>query len=199
MCSKPNPPDETSPCPLCGEPMQLLPALNGTHDVPVCQQCSKERKTGLKSFDPAPEPSSSSKEEACDRFKNILLEEQRTKGDPPPDWMLDKLPKDARRLLSGQKPSTRPSLGPGLSDDLAKALRDQGYIIHKDDKGVHLGGSLVSRGGSHTPFSPYDVIRMAADMEGGIAPADELTRCRQCEALIPHSEKRCQWCDTPAD
>ena len=198
MSSPPNPPDEIAPCPDCGEPMQLLPALNGSYDAPICLQCSKERESGLKSFGPNLHPPLSSKDDSSSRFRKILAEEQRTKDDPLPTWMLDELPEEARRLLSGHELPSGPSLGPKLSNDLAKALRDQGYVIHEDEKGMHLGGALVSRGGTPTAMSPYDVIRMAADMEGGLAPPDELLRCKKCDALIPHGEERCQWCGESA-
>ena len=198
MFSPPNPADETAPCPVCGEPMQLLPALNGAHDAPVCLQCSKGRESGLNSFGPNLHPTLSSKDDSCSRFRKILAEEQRTKDAHLPTWMMDELPEEARRLLSGHELPAGPSLGPKLSDDLAKALRDQGYVIHEDEKGVHLGGALVSRGGSTAPLSPYDVIRMAADIEGGLAPPDELIRCKKCDALIPHGDERCQWCGESA-
>ncbi|MCJ7566820.1 MAG: hypothetical protein MUO58_04705 [Anaerolineales bacterium] len=108
--------------------------------------------------------------------------------------MINELPEEARRLLSNQEPPAKPSLGPKLSDDLAKALRDQGYVIHEDERGVHLGGALVRRGGTPAAISPYDVIRMAAETQGGIAPQNELARCKKCDALIPPGDERCQWC-----
>ncbi len=198
MSSPPNPPDETAPCPVCGEPMQLLPALNGAHDTPVCLQCSKAREPGLKSFESTLPSAPPSKDDSSIRFRKILAEEQRTKDDPLPGWMMDELPEEARRLLSGHELPSGPSLGPKLSDDLAQALRDQGYVIHEDEKGMHLGGALVSRGGTPAVMSPYDVIRMAADMEGGLASPDELLRCKKCDALIPHGDERCQWCGESA-
>jgi len=178
--------------------MQLLPALNDAHDVLVCQQCSKELESGLKSSGPNQHPPLSSKDDSSSRFRKILAEEQRTKDDPLPGWMMDELPEEARRLLSGHELPTGPSLGPKLSNDLANALRDQGYVIHEDEKGMHLGGTLVGRGGTPSAMSPYDVIRMAADMEGGLAPQDELLRCKKCDALIPHGDERCQWCGESA-
>ena len=174
--------------------MQLLPALNGSHAAPICMQCSEEPESGHKSIESKLAPGPPSKENSCNRFREILTEERRTKGDPLPGWMIEELPEEARLLLSNQEPPARPSLGPKLSDDLAKALRDQGYVIHEDSKGMHLGGALISRGGSSAPLSPYDVIRMAADMEGGIASPNELIRCKKCDALIPHGDERCQWC-----
>lgn len=195
MFTNPNTPDESAPCPICGEPMQRLPALNGSHDVPICLRCSKEPESGLNSSEPKLPPAPSSKDDSCSRFRRILVEEQRTKGDPLPVWMIDELPEEARRLLSGQEPPPRPSLGPKLSDDLTSALRDQGYVIHEDGKGIHLGGSLVGRGGTPAPISPYDVIRMAADMDGGLVPQNERIRCKKCGAIIPPGYERCQWCD----
>ena len=198
MSSPPNLPDETAPCPVCGEPMQLLPELNGSDDAPICLQCSKAREPGLKSFEPKLTSAPPSKDDSCSRFRKILAEEQRTKDDSLPGWMMDELPEEARRLLSGHELPVGPSLGPKLSDDLAKALRDQGYVIHEDEKGMHLGGALVSRGGTPAAMSPYDVIRIAAEMEGGLAPPDELLRCKKCDALIPHGDERCQWCGESA-
>lgn len=178
--------------------MQLLPALNGRDNVPICLQCSKEHESGFKSLEASLPVDPFAKADSLHRFRKILTEEHRTKGDPIPGWMIDELPAEARRLLSGQEPPAKPSLGPKLSDDLAKALRDQGYVIHEDEKGVHLGGALVNRGGTPAAISPFDVIRMAADIEGGIAPHNELARCNKCGALIPPAHERCQWCDESA-
>lgn len=198
MLSNPNTPDESSPCPICGEPTQLSPTQHGSHDVPTCLQCSYELEVGENSFETGPSPTTSSKDDPRRRFRKILTEEQRTRGDSLPGWMIDELPEEARRLLSGQEPPARSSLGPKLSEDLSKALRDQGYVIHEDSHGVHLGGAPVSRGGTPSPISPYDVVRMAAETEGGITPPNELARCKKCDALIPPGDERCQWCAEPA-
>ena len=193
MSPKPNTPDESSPCPICGEPMH-----SGTHDVPTCLQCSNEQEAGLESIKPGPPPTQASKDDPRSRFRKILADEQRTRGDSPPGWMIDELPEEARRLLSEREHPARPSLGPRLSDDLAKALRDQGYVIHEDRQGVHLGGALVSRGGTPAPISPYDIVRLAAETKGGLTPPNELARCKKCDALIPPGDERCQWCAEPA-
>ncbi|MGB2895346.1 MAG: hypothetical protein WBB65_04180 [Anaerolineales bacterium] len=193
MFSKPNTPDESSPCPICGEPMHA-----GTHDVHACLQRSNEQEVGLNSIEAELSSAPSSKDDSRSRFRKILADERRTRGDSPPGWMIDELPEEARRLLSQQVSTARPSLGPRLSEDLAKALRDQGYVIHEDSQGVHLGGALVSRGGTPAPISPYDVVRLAAETEGGLTPPDELARCKKCDALIPAGDERCQWCAEPA-
>jgi len=178
--------------------MQLLPEQNSSHHVLTCIQCSSEREVGLNTVEPELSPAPSSKDDSLSRFRKMITEEQRTKGDSIPDWMIDELPEESRRLLTGQEPPARPSLGPRLSEDLSKALRDQGYVIHEDSKGVHLGGALVSRGGPSAPISPYDVVRLAADTDGGLTPPNELARCKKCDALIPPGEERCQWCAEPA-
>lgn len=170
----------------------------GTHDVHACLQRSNEQEVGLNSIEAELSSALSSKDDSRSRFRKILADERRTRGDSPPGWMIDELPEEARRLLSQQVSTARPSLGPRLSEDLAKALRDQGYVIHEDSQGVHLGGALVSRGGTPAPISPYDVVRLAAETEGGLTPPDELARCKKCDALIPAGDERCQWCAEPA-
>jgi hypothetical protein len=84
-------------------------------------------------------------------------------------------------------------LGPKLSDALTSALRDQGYVIDEDSGGIRLSGALNRRGGA---LSPYDVIRMASDLDGGLPSPDELKRCPKCEAVVPPKETRCSWCGT---
>jgi hypothetical protein len=85
-----------------------------------------------------------------------------------------------------------------LREDLAQELRHQGYAIQEDAHGIRIGGGLPGRG-SAAGMSPYDVIRMASDLEGGLPNPDELKRCPQCEAVVPPGSTRCQWCETPIE
>ena len=190
-----NSPDESTVCPKCGEPMQPLPALNGDHSIPICLQCLEEPESGNMPAAPSLPSAQPSKDDSLNRFRKILAEEHKTKGSQLPNWMMDDLPEATRRLLSEYEPPSKPSLGPKLSDELARSLRDQGYVIHEDEKGVHLGGAPIGRGKPPGEFSPYDVVRMAADIEGGISPQDELVRCNKCNAPIPPGKEHCQWCD----
>jgi hypothetical protein len=126
------------------------------------------------------------------RFRWLLASAQDfPPGSPLPEWIIEELPEDVQQLLREDLNIPRPKLGPKLSDALTSALRDQGYVIEEDAGGIRLSGDLNRRGGS---FSPYDVIRMAADLDGGIPSPDELQRCPKCEAVVPPNDVRCSWC-----
>jgi hypothetical protein len=110
--------------------------------------------------------------------------------------MIEDLPEETQDLLRADLNQPKPNLGPKLSDALTSALRDQGFVIDQDAGGIRLGGDLSRRGGASGSLSPYDIIRMASDMDGGLPSPDELMRCPKCEAVIPPNENRCSWCGT---
>jgi hypothetical protein len=75
-------------------------------------------------------------------------------------------------------------------------MRRQGYVIEEDSKGVRLTGRLSPRFKNTSELRPLDVIRLAADSDGGLPPPQDLGRCPKCDAVVPLSSVRCQWCGT---
>jgi hypothetical protein len=137
-------------------------------------------------------------EESPSRFRKLLKDVEETDtSDLPPD-LLEDLPEDARSLLTAKQLDrpTQKSKPEEIRDDLAQELRLQGYAIQEDARGVRISGGIPGRG-SASGMSPYDVVRMAADLDGGLPSQGELQRCTKCEAVIPPGDKRCQWCGTP--
>ncbi len=134
------------------------------------------------------------------RFRWLLeTAEAYPPGDPLPEWLIEDLPEEIQELLRSDLQQPRPNLGPKLSDALSSALRDQGYVIEEDAHSVRLSDDLNRRGGHASEISPYDVIRMASDLDGGIPSADELIHCPKCEALLPPDLTQCSWCGTELD
>jgi hypothetical protein len=136
----------------------------------------------------------------CKRFRWLLETAANfPPGTPLPEWLIEDLPEDIQGLLRADLNQPHPHLGPKLSDALTSALRDQGYVIEEDARGIRLSGDLNRRGGSSGQMSPYDVIRMASDLDGGLPAPEELKRCTKCEAVLPPRELVCSWCGTPLD
>ncbi|MEW6569237.1 MAG: zinc ribbon domain-containing protein [Chloroflexota bacterium] len=134
---------------------------------------------------------------ASDRFKQLISQGGEPAKNPSwPEALLEDLPEDARRLLASRKPET--PLGPGrtgkLREELVSILRAQGYTIQEDVHGVRIGGHPTGRLPGIDRLSASDVVRMAADLDGGIPPPDKVRRCPKCDAVIPVDSQRCQWC-----
>ena len=79
------------------------------------------------------------------------------------------------------------------------SLSRQGFVVEEDAHGLRLSGVASRPGGLRSQLSPYDVVRLAAELEGGIVPIDQRMRCLKCEAVVGPGDKQCQWCSEPLD
>ena len=78
-----------------------------------------------------------------------------------------------------------------------QSLREKGYILNEDARGLRLSGISTRGSKPMSDLSPYDVVRLAADLEGGLLPPDQRKHCPKCDAVVLPSDKRCQWCSEP--
>lgn len=138
-------------------------------------------------------------EEPRARFRRLVNSAEKSDDTPLPESLIEDLPEEARQLLGKDQNHVRPSLGPRLSNDLARALRDQGYVLDEDARGVRISGLPTGRGQGPGKMSPYDVLRMAADLDGGIQKLGQRRRCSNCDAVLPKDHTTCDWCDTPVE
>ena len=178
--------------------MVQLPTLDGLDYVNLCPTCPTDVEL-ITAEEELQEPSSPAEPiQEVDprmRFRELIVTSQ-----VEPTWseeMLEDLPEDAREILLSKKPISDSAEDEQFSENLAQSLRDRGYVIDQDAHGVRISGG-PSGGIDSDKFSPYDVIRMAADLEGGVLPLDERAHCLKCDAVIPPGEERCQWCGEPA-
>jgi hypothetical protein len=81
-----------------------------------------------------------------------------------------------------------------IAEARKQALSRQGFVLQEDAHGLRLSGVSSRPGGLSSQLSPYDVIRLAADLEGGIVPIEQRKRCPKCDAVVNPGDKRCQWC-----
>jgi hypothetical protein len=130
------------------------------------------------------------------RFRRLLSEAEKTSpNDPLPASILEDLPEETQRLLGGEDAPEQLSGTGDLNSTLEQSHRNQGYAPEEDSRGsVPFGGDLRSNTGS---LSPYDIVRMAADLDGGIHQTSDLHRCPDCQATAPSDVTICQWCGTP--
>lgn len=79
------------------------------------------------------------------------------------------------------------------------SLSRQGFVLDEDVHGLRLSGVTSRPGGLSSQLSPYDVVRLAAELEGGVVPMEQRKRCPKCEAVVSPGDKQCQWCSEPLE
>ena len=79
------------------------------------------------------------------------------------------------------------------------SLSRHGFVVEEDAHGLRLSGVASRPGGLSSELSPYDVVRLAAELEGGVVPMDQRKRCPKCDAVVAPGDKQCQWCSEPLD
>lgn len=194
------PEDDLLPCPSCGGPTKRMKSLDGLSDVTICPVCSSGPtpvdaiSLGLSKTNP-PEV----KPNSLNRIEQLHSQTEATaSSDQFPRKESRDQPEETRashdRQLSPPSPSSKTE---ELSEDIAAPLRDMGYVISQDGHGVRISGNLSSRHANIEPLSPYDIIRIAADLEGGILPPEERLHCTKCDAVVSTEDTKCQWCGEP--
>lgn len=182
-------------CPICGGPMQARPSLDGSGFVAICPTCPNAPVISLAK----PPADNAGRDVGTARFRK-LTSKPLTPPAPGgwPEALLEDLPEAARRMLRGLPPSGQAQGTAQLREEMARALRDQGFVIAEDARGVRISGSPVSgRGAGSGRLSASDVVRMAADLDGGVRPPGQTRRCPKCDAVVAVGEPRCPWCDHP--
>lgn len=201
MSDRPEPSLQDLKCPVCGETMQAWPALSGLGYVGTCPNCSEEKMIGTPAEDdPVEKGLTSGPSDPAHHFKELLAEAEASPKDAPlPESLIEDLPDEAKKLLKNRTQGAPQSPPEELSEKYAESLRDQGYVISQDAHGVRISGDLISRGSSSGGMTPHDIVRFAADLEGGLLPPEKTTRCPHCDAVVPAGEDSCQWCGKTLD
>ena len=78
-----------------------------------------------------------------------------------------------------------------------KLLRSKGLMLEVDSTGFRLGTMSTSNSPAVSVLSPYEIVRLASEFEGGVVPVEERINCPKCEAVVGPHDKTCQWCSEP--
>ena len=156
------------PCPYCGWEFEQ-PTPSEELPLPV-----DEAETGDQITEPA-------------HLRDLMGQE----GEP--EHLLDQVPEEMRGVLAARLKAAEEAEHPTFSEHTESTLREQGYVISEDAHGARLAGapSQVS------DLSASDVVKMAAELDGGVQPQVKLPICEKCEAASPVGSENCQWCGEP--
>jgi hypothetical protein len=193
MMEPPAATESSLPCPTCGGPTEAWPNPDGSGHLTVCPTCSSETPAEVDKPNALQEPTPEKSVDPATRFRELIAQSQ----DAPmegawPESLLEDLPEEARNRLTKPTPPTPSKKTEEFGQDLETSLRDRGYFIEQDAHGARIRGDPDSEA-----LSPYDVVRLVADLEGGVVPIDKRRHCPKCDAVVPLEETRCQWCSEP--
>jgi uncharacterized Zn finger protein (UPF0148 family) len=189
-------PENHPNCPRCGAQMTAVPIGEDGEIRYECPRCPANGKGVSREEEHHRTDRQQPSEDSRTRFRRLIQSNEESKTLDLPDWLIEDLPEEARLLLRRGEDRVRPSIGPQLSDDLAQALRDQGYVVDEDVRGLRISGHLSTMGTNSGKMSSYDILRMAADLEGGLQKPEERRRCPNCDAVLPKGHTSCDWCGT---
>jgi len=168
-------PQDTPLCPGCGAPIESAippPA------PPVCQYCGWQASESRVPSGP-------------NHFRQLLAEQPNNSED-----LLDQVPEDLREILTGRLGPRSPEPPKDFREDTTQALRGLGYTVSEDLHGARITGAPRA-GGPPASLSPSDVVKLAAELEGGVKPRGQLPVCPKCQGLSPIGQSKCQWCGEP--
>lgn len=173
--------------------MQALPRLDqGYHWV--CPECPVPNpQQDMKSRQDV-EPEAKVEGEGSSRLRELLQASEASPEELPPD-LLEDLPDHLIQALDRSRQVEIDAGTKPLREETIQSLRDRGYIITEDSRGPRISGRTYSSRGDTGKLTPSEVVRIAAEMEGGIHPNQK--RCEHCDALSPRDSTTCQWCDRP--
>jgi hypothetical protein len=204
-------------CPICGKPIAL--DTNGT--VPtsstLCPKCSAPTSSVAPSESSQPIEDRPSRPliSQTDSSSEMIYTNRDPSNSSTDPLHTQKSPKttDTDSLISREsKPRMESELETQKSnqndedprptqEERAEArkqsLSRQGFVVEEDAHGLRLSGVASRPGGLSSQLSPYDIVRLAAELEGGVVPIDQRKRCPKCEAVVNPGDKRCQWCSEP--
>lgn len=110
-----------------------------------------------------------------------------------PEHLLEQVPEDMRGILAARLRAIDEQRSPDFDDSTTSRLREQGFLVSEDAHGARLTGST----GQATDLSASDVVKMAADLDGGVQNRTALPICPKCDSASPIGDTNCQWCGEP--
>lgn len=109
--------------------------------------------------------------------------------------LMEQVPEDMREVLEDRMRSGQDN-NAGFRSETIEQLRGSGYYVAEDSSGAHIN-AVPQANRKPDDLSPSDVVKMAAELEGGVKPKAELPMCGACQSASPVGSTTCQWCGEP--
>jgi len=181
-------------CPHCGGLVFVLPTPGGQGQMAVCSQCRQEVGTFDKDGGPEAVIAGEVPAEPGMRLKHLLTASTGGERQPSPDRSSGEPSGEAPRPTAQENAPKSQPVRADIKQDLEASLRHQGFVV--DDDGQNIRLRAVTGAGRGPGLGPSDIVRLAAELDGGIPPPEKRVHCPKCDAVIPSGHSKCQWCGT---
>ena len=203
-------------CPRCGNRLWQVILDNPAHKLEQCPKCGKKLSTSTprepkstrvrnqkflsQHFGRMPPPTTETEVETWpDEYADYFpTSEDPDPGNTEAEWISElegtqnKVEQDQSADQEEKDFSTRER-----EEAHRKMLHSKGYVVDLDSQGMRLTSISTGRNNPVANLSPYDVVRLASELEGGVIPVEERIKCPACEAVILPTDKICSWCSAP--
>lgn len=191
--SKQSPNNATIHCPRCGASMLSMQARQSRPEAERGLETSASRAakpafTSPPTANPSPSAGELRQKDADSRPRTIASTAHQELATSP--FLIP----NGERVIQSEKLYPSAEVCPETAQEL---LREKVFVIQEDAHGLRLSGIPGRRSNPISELSPNEIVRLAAELEGGPLPIEKRKRCLRCDAVVGPSDKRCQWCSEP--
>lgn len=124
----------------------------------------------------------------------------KTPNEPAPDWEMELFGGDQADTSTEKEVQTEPEFSNREREEAhRRMLRSHGLSMGVDSQGLRITSPSSRYKRSSSELSPYDIVRLASELEGGVVSLEERVQCPHCHAIVLPKDTICQWCSTPLD
>ena len=203
-------------CPTCGNRLWQVILDDPSRRIDQCPKCGR---TITKEIGSQSEASRfKNQQDLSNHFENMTPQPLETEVDSWPEEYSEYFPSPEQPISEDEEPEWISDLegdnGSTLNEEQSsqdeldfsdrereeahrRMLRSHGYGMDVDSQGLRLTGAASGRVKGSAELSPYDIVRLASELEGRMTPVEERVQCPACEAVVLPTDKICQWCSAP--
>lgn len=173
-------------CASCGKPLPSSTLDEDPREEELCQTCARRQTPSDRRQAAAQSKISTQKNQTLDQ--ETIASESLLDPDRPSQADSDSQPP------SEGSPKGESFTGMDREEAHRRLLRARGFDLEYDPHGFRLKSADSKRGSSISELSPYEIVRLAAEIDGEAVPPEERMKCPNCEAVVSPSDRKCQWC-----
>lgn len=121
----------------------------------------------------------------------------RSPGEPVPDWETELFGVGQADAAMEQDVQAEPNFTDREREEAhRRMLRSHGLNMSVDSQGLRITSPTSNHNRGSSDLSPYDIVRLASELDGGVVSLEERLQCPQCQAIVSPKDTVCQWCST---
>lgn len=123
--------------------------------------------------------------------------ELRSPNEPVPDWEQELFGGCQVDTSMGKELQAEPNFSNREREEAhRRMLHSHGFSMGVDSQGLRITSPSSRHNRSSSDLSPFDIVRLASELDGGVVSLEERLQCPQCQAIVSPKDAVCQWCST---